>query len=121
MIIGLGHDIIEIDRVRKACEKRAFLTLTFTEKEIRQADEKKVRLAGDFSVKEALVKAFGTGFRGNIRPVDIEVLRDEVGAPYVNLYGGAKEMYDKLGVTNVYVTISNTKELASGVVILEKE
>lgn len=121
MIIGLGHDIIEIDRVRMACRKQAFLTLTFTEEEIRQSDEKCVRLAGDFSVKEALVKAFGTGFRGNIKPIDIEVLRNDFGAPYVKLYGGAKEMYNNLGATNIYVTISNTKELASSVVILEKE
>ena len=118
MIIGIGNDIIEIDRVRKACEKKTFLTRCFSAREIECFKDKPLSLAGNYAVKEAVVKAFGTGFSG-INPNEIEVLRNEAGAPYVVLYGNALEMYNKLGVKHIYVTISNLKSIASGVVILE--
>ena len=92
MIIGIGNDIIEIDRVRKACEKQTFLTRCFSAREIECFKDKPLSLAGNYAVKEAVVKAFGTGFRG-INPNEIEV--------------------------HIYVTISNLKSIASGVVILE--
>lgn len=118
MIIGIGNDLIEIERVRKACEKEAFLTRYFTKREIDMCGGRYLSLAGNFAVKEAVSKGFGTGFRGfEVR--DIEVLRNELGQPYVNLYGGAKELADRLGVVKIHVSISNIKAYAEAVVILE--
>ena len=90
MILGVGTDLVEIDRMRKACEKEYFVSRTFTEAESRQAGGSASKLAGSFAVKEAVAKVFGTGFR-TFMPGDIEVLRDELGKPYVMLYGKAEE------------------------------
>lgn len=51
MIVGIGTDLIEIERIKKACEKEAFLVRVYTEEERRQAGGKVSRLAGDFAVK----------------------------------------------------------------------
>ena len=84
MLIGVGCDLIEIERVKKACEKEAFLTRIYTERERRQAKGDPRVLAGTFAVKEAVAKVFGTGFR-DFMPVHVEVLRDPLGKPYVCL------------------------------------
>ena len=118
MIIGIGNDMIEIERVRKACSKATFLTRYFTIKEIDSLGKKITSLAGNFCVKESVAKAFGTGFR-EFSLIDIEVLRDELGKPYVNLYGKAKVLAVGLGIKKIHVSISNLKELAQAMVVLE--
>lgn len=120
MIVGIGTDLVEIARVEKACEKQAFLSHIYTEEECRQAGKNISRLAGNFAVKEAVAKAFGTGFR-TFLPGDIEVLRDESGKPYVNLYGGARKMAESLEVYQIHVSISNTKEYAAAYVVAERK
>ena len=111
MITGIGTDLIEIERMKKACGKEAFLSRVYTEEERRQAGGNITRLAGNFAVKEAVAKVFGTGFR-TFGPESIEVLRDGLGKPYVNLYGGAKELAHSLGITRIFVSISNTAQYA---------
>ncbi len=118
MIIGVGTDLIEIERVKKACVKEAFLLRAYTEEECRQAGGNAARLAGNFAVKEAVSKVFGTGFR-SFGPREIEVLRDELGKPYVNLYGKAKEQADELGIKRLFVSISNTAQYASAYAVGE--
>ena len=54
MILGVGTDLVEIDRIRKACEKDYFVVRTFTEMESRQAKGSASKLAGSFAVKEAV-------------------------------------------------------------------
>ena len=120
MIIGIGNDLIAVDRVAKACEKEAFLTRTFTAKEIEAFRNKPQSLAGNFAVKEAISKCFGTGFRG-FELTDIEVLRKENGRPYVNLYNGAKYIFNTLNASNVFVSISNTEEFAMATAVLESK
>lgn len=119
MIIGIGNDLIEIKRVEKACRNQAFLTRYFSAREIEQAGGKAEKLAGDFAVKEAVAKAFGTGFRG-FMPGDIQVLRDELGKPYVELSDTAKEAVAAYGRVNIFVTISNVKEYATACAVIEK-
>lgn len=118
MIFGIGTDLVEIERIKKACEKQAFLSRTYTEEECRQAGDNITRLAGNFAVKEAVAKAFGTGFR-RFWPGDIEVLRDELGKPYVNLHGGARTAAEELGIVKIHASISNTKEYAVAYVVAE--
>ncbi len=120
MILGIGTDMIEIARIRKACEKEAFLTRTFTEQECRQADGNASMLAGNFAIKEAVAKSFGTGFR-TFMPGDIEVLRDPLGKPYVILYGGAKKAAERMGMSVIHASITNTAEYALGFVVGEGE
>ncbi len=120
MILGVGTDLTEIGRIRRACGRGAFMERTFTEEERRQAGGSASRLAGDFAVKEAVAKALGTGFR-SFWTRDIEVLRDELGKPYVRLYGGAMERAEAMGVERIEVSISNTKELAVAFAVAEGE
>ena len=68
--------------------------------------------------KEAVAKALGTGFRA-FMPIDIEVARDELGKPYVNLYRGAKALAHELGVERIEVSISNTAEHAMAFAVAE--
>lgn len=118
MIIGIGNDLIEKSRVKKACEKDAFLSYVFTEHERELILKKPDRAAGNWAVKEAVAKAMGTGFLGfKIR--EIEVLRDELGKPYVNLYGNAKLKQEELGIKAFFVSISDTKEYVSAVAVAE--
>ena len=118
MIIGVGTDLIEIERVGKACEKQAFLSRVYTEEECRKFGGNAAKLAGNFAVKEAVAKALGTGFRAFL-PGDIEVLRDDKGKPFVNLLGGARDMAKELGIQTIHVSITNTKEYATAVAVAE--
>lgn len=118
MIVGIGTDMIEIARVGKACQKQSFLTRMYTAEECRQAGGSISRLAGNFAVKEAVSKALGTGFRG-FGPRDIEVLRDELGKPFVRIYNGAEARARQLGITWFHVSITNTKEYAAAFAVAE--
>ena len=117
MILGIGCDLLEILRLEKLVQKN-YGDRIFTEEERRQSGGKLSRLAGDFSVKEAVSKCFGTGVR-NFSLLDIEVLRDELGKPYVKLYGGAEEIFREMGGKTIHVSISNTKALVMAYAVLE--
>lgn len=118
MILGVGTDLIEMRRIEKACGNKAFLMRYFTVKERKFIQDRPVKAAGNFAVKEAVAKVLGTGFSG-FYPADIEVLRDPLGKPYVVLYGKAKEIADRIGITRIHVSITNTKEYASAYAIGE--
>lgn len=120
MIKGIGMDMVEVSRIEKACGKEHFLNRVFTAEEVIRFRKFPVKLAGNFAVKEAVAKVLGTGFRG-FCPIDVEVLRDDLGKPYVNLYGSARELQEKLGITSVFVTITNEKEYACAVAVAEGE
>lgn len=118
MILGVGTDLIEIERIRKACENERFFLKIFTEKERKQAAGNIKILAGNFAVKESVAKVFGIGFRG-FMPANIEVLRDGLGKPYVILSGGALKRYDSMKMTDIHVTITNSKEYVSAFAVGE--
>lgn len=119
MIFGIGTDLIEVNRVEKACEKQSFLNRIFTKAEQELIAGNAQRAAGNFAAKEALVKAFGTGF-GKIAPIEIEVLREPSGKPYTVLYGEAKAFQSAHGIVAIHVSISNTKEYATAYVVAEQ-
>lgn len=118
MIIGIGLDLIEVDRVIKACEKESFLHRCYTVEEIKLFQKDIHKSAGNFAVKEAVAKMLGTGFNG-LSLLDIEVLRNDFGKPYVNLYGRAKELAQMQGINKIHISITNTKEYANAVAIGE--
>jgi holo-[acyl-carrier protein] synthase len=120
MIAGIGMDMIEIERVKKACEKERFLTKCFTEAERALIEKDKKKAADNFAVKEAVAKALGTGFY-QMLPTEIECLRDGLGKPYITLYGGAKDRAEKLLIERWYVTITNSRELSAAFVVAETD
>ena len=121
MIIGIGTDIIEIDRIEKVIMRTSsFIKRSFTSNEIEYFKLKGLKgnvIAGNFAAKEAISKAIGTGFRG-FGLQDIEVLRDELGKPVVNL---SHKIYKVLDIKefNLYVSISHSKENAIAYAVME--
>lgn len=123
-IVGIGIDAVEVNRIRKAVNKKGkFLERVFSVREIKLSQRGKFRfeeLAGRFAVKEAVFKAIKTGWRRGVTFKDVIVLNESSGAPYVNLTGKALEIATALGVKDIIVSISHTKELAIGMAILVK-
>lgn len=118
MILGIGIDMTEIERIEKACEKQAFFLRIYTPVEQELYGGKPASLAARFAVKEAVVKAFGTGFR-DIAPAEIETVSDELGKPVVRLYGEAAKKSEEMGCKQIHVSITHTKTTAAAMVVLE--
>ena len=122
MIIGIGTDIIEISRIKDASATLSFLNKCFTPEELEYYNDGPIKdpaaLAGRFAAKEAIAKAMGTGIRG-FSPADIEILADERGKPYVNLYSGALVVFKKLNASAVHLTISHCKNYAVAFAVIE--
>jgi holo-[acyl-carrier protein] synthase len=121
MIIGIGTDIIEINRIEKVIMRTSsFIEKSFTSNEIEYFKFKGLKsnvIAGNFAAKEAISKALGMGFRG-FGLQDIEVLRDELGKPVVNL---SDKIYKLLDIKefNMHVSISHSKENSIAYVVME--
>ena len=118
MIYGIGVDTIEISRISKACMNDTFIRKIYTEREISSAKGNFAYLAGNFAAKEAVSKAFGTGFVGML-PIEIEILREESGKPYVALSGGALNIYDEIKAVGIHISITDTKEIATAYAVIE--
>lgn len=124
MIIGLGIDLEEVERVQGAIERQGerFLKRIYTAKErayCEQFKDKYERFAGRFAVKEAAMKALGTGWSRGVRWVDIEVVRMPGRRPVLELKGEARRIADKLGVKNIAISITHTPKQAWAQVIFE--
>lgn len=125
MRVFCGTDIVEISRMlRNIAPKEdgslsAFITRCFTEKEIEYCSSKKLDIkkaesyAGRYAAKEACSKALGTGvMTEGIGFLDIEILTDDRGAPYLVLHGNANERANALGVISKSISISHDGEYA---------
>lgn len=124
MIVGMGIDIAEVKRIGSVIEsqKERFLRRVFTLDEVAYCEQFKnryERYAGRFAVKEAAMKALGTGWSRGVRWVDLEVVRERSGRPTLALKGEAKKIADALGVKNIAVSITHTAEQAIAQVIFE--
>ncbi len=120
MITGIGNDIIEVSRIKKAIEKSEnFKKRVFTENEINYIERKRDKYpsyAGRFAAKEAFSKAIGTGVRG-FNLTDIEIINDESGRPIFFLKG---QLHEKYGSSKFHLSISHTREYAVATVVVEK-
>ena len=117
-MLSTGVDIIEIPRVRLVFEKygQRFLDRVFTAGEIAYCRGRTSNLAARFAAKEAAMKALGTGVRG-VAWKDIEVVRQESGAPSIQLHGRAKNRAEHLGVQEMALSLSHSREYAVASVI----
>ncbi len=115
MIVGLGVDIVEIDRWEAAARRRGgLLARLFTAAERAAAPGARGRsqyFAGRFAAKEAVLKALGTGLRGG-RWQDVEIVRDALGRPVARLHGAMAQRARRLGVAEVVVSISHARRYA---------
>ncbi|HHY71431.1 MAG TPA: holo-ACP synthase [Thermoanaerobacterales bacterium] len=110
----IGVDIVEINRIKKACHRKSFENRFFTLRELEGIRGKKnyyTHLAGKYAAKEAVVKAIGTGFR-NMKWKDVEILNQSSGKPIAVLSGKARGIFESKNFGNILVTISHSKEYA---------
>jgi holo-[acyl-carrier protein] synthase len=124
VIVGLGLDIAEIDRIEAAITRHGapFIERLFTPGEVSYCESYKnryERYAARFAVKEAAMKALGTGWRHGVRWRDIEVTREQGGKPGLRLEGVARAFADRLGVKQISVSITHSGNLALAEVIFE--
>ena len=121
MIVGIGNDIIEIERIEKAISKEGFKNKVYTQKELENIEKRGDRVetyAGIFSAKEAISKAIGTGVR-EFSLTDLEILNDDLGKPYVAVSEKLDEIIkDKKEDYQIEISISHSKKYATAVAIV---
>ncbi|MHB9299194.1 holo-ACP synthase [Fusobacterium polymorphum] len=121
MIVGIGNDIIEIERIEKAISKEGFKNKIYTQRELENIEKRGNRTetyAGIFSAKEAISKAIGTGVR-EFSLTDLEILNDDLGKPYVVV----SEKLDKILKTKkedyqIEISISHSRKYATAMAII---
>jgi len=125
VIVGLGLDIAEIDRIAEAITRHgpAILERLYTPAEVAYCESHKNRFeryAARFAAKEAAMKALGTGWKRGVRWRDIEVSNAPGGKPTLRLEGVARTIADWLGVRNISLSITHSGNIALAEVIFEK-
>ena len=129
MIIGIGSDLCNIDRIQNSLDRfgERFLNRVFTDVERAKAEKRPFTRAGTyakrFAAKEAYSKAVGTGFKRGVYMKDIGVANLPSGAPTLVLTGGAKERLDALTppghAARIHLTMTDDHPFAMAVVVIE--
>ena len=118
----IGIDMTTVSRIEKSCRKETFRRHAFTQAELdlffNRPKPKFASLAANFAAKEAFSKALGTGVR-HFNLNEVEILRDDLGAPYFNFYGKVAEIVAAGGYT-AQVSLSHEGDSAIAMVLLEK-
>ncbi|WP_418844229.1 holo-ACP synthase [Phascolarctobacterium succinatutens] len=122
MIVGIGCDIIEIERIARAIKSESFIRRVFTAEEAaycqRRGQQAAASFAARFAAKEAVLKALGTGLReGSLQ--EIAVANDALGKPLVQLSGHFAMLAKQLGVKNIQISLSHSRDFAVAYVIME--
>ena len=122
MIIGIGIDLVKIDRIDKAGKNHSgFLERVFSEREREYCARQKFpaqHYAGRFAAKEAVLKAIGTGWSTGVKWTDMEVLHGDGGGPVVNISGRVKDLMDLKGVKQIFLSYSHDEGYAVAHVVL---
>jgi len=121
MILGVGIDLCEVDRMEKALADGAFLRRFFTPEEgayiLSRGKGAAQSMAGHFAAKEALLKAMGIGITVPLK--DIAVTHGEHGAPGFILTGAALARFTEMGGQKSHLSITHTDTTAAAVAIVE--
>ncbi len=117
-IIGIGTDITECLRIAQMIERHGelFINRVYTSQEISYCQQRALatqHFTGRWAAKEAIFKAMGTGWRRGITWRDIEICNEASGRPTVAVRGGAKEVVEGLGITELLVSISHCRSHAT--------
>ena len=120
MIIGIGTDLVELDRFRATLQRTpAIVDRLFTVDEQDYATRRRdptERFAARFAAKEAVLKALGLGL-GALAFRDIEVVRAESGAPALRLHGDAADLAAERGVRRWLLTMTHTERVAQAIAV----
>ena len=125
MIVGIGLDLVKIDRIRQIAERwqARFLDRLYTQAERRDCMKKAApyaSLAGRFAANEAVLKALGTGWSDGISWHDIQVLNDRFGRPRATVSGRLRTLMKRAGVTGIHVSLSHDTDYAVAEAVLTK-
>ena len=125
-IITHGIDLVDFPRIEDMIQRHGerFIDRVFTAAEQAYADKNKNRVekyAGRFAAKEAVLKLLGTGWRGKIAWTEIEVINNKAGQPQVTLSGEVRKIADKLGITQISISITHTANFAIASAIAMKK
>ena len=117
-IIGIGTDIVEVLRIAQMIERHGelFLNRVYTPREIEYCSARRAatqHYAGRWAAKEAILKAFGTGWARGIQWRDMEIRNDGAGKPTVALGGGARDICEQLGIGDMMISISHCRSHAT--------
>jgi len=123
-VIGIGIDLVQVSRVDELLRRwgTRFLEKVFTEAEQQEGLERAApprHFAARFAVKEALLKALGTGMRAELRWKDMETRCGALGKPVLHLSGGVLTRAEGLGVGEALVSISHDGDYAIAQVLLQ--
>ena len=126
MIIGVGVDLIEVERVENSLRKfpRRFERKVFTETERAYCGRRAVpgrHFAARFAAKEAFLKAIGTGKSQGIAWTDVGIVNQPSGKPELQVTGRARDICNEQGATRMHVSLSHNREHAMAVVVLEND
>ena len=124
MILGVGIDLVEIDRFKSALRRHGdrLLKKVFTDSERVYCEAQMNRLAhyaARFAGKEAVLKALGTGWRGGIKWTDVDIYHDKLGKAEVKLSGVAAKVAEEKGVKRVLITLSHSDRYANAFSVVE--
>jgi holo-[acyl-carrier protein] synthase len=121
MIVGIGTDIVDVRRIQRSLTR---FGERFTDKVLCAGERRSLTgsrlaayLARQFSAKEAVSKALGTGMRSGVHFRNIEIDRKESGAPQVRLTGEAKSRAEALGISDIHISMSDERDYAIAYVI----
>ena len=124
MILGVGIDMIELDRVMEKIDKNnGFKEKVFSENEIAFCESKtnqKENYAARFAAKEAFLKATGLGLMLGNQLSDIEVVNDDRGKPSISLKGEFKIKSIENNWNKIHLSLSHLQNIACAVVIIEQ-
>ena len=117
-IVGIGTDIVECLRIKRMIERHGelFLTRVYTEREVLYCQARKhstEHFAGRWAAKEAIMKCLGTGWQRGLSWTDFEVRNDPDGKPHVLTCGAAKDLIQRLRISDVLITISHCRAYAT--------
>jgi holo-[acyl-carrier protein] synthase len=122
MILGIGIDITDINKLEESIQSTAFQRRVFTPDELKAVEgfkNKAEHLAGKFAAKEAFMKAIGVGMGQGVWFAQIEVLNEESGQPLIHAAGDAAARLQQCGAKQIHLSISHSAGAAVAVVILE--
>ena len=122
MILGIGIDMIEVQRVADKMGKTGFAELVFSAREIAYCETKANKFehyAARFAAKEAFFKALGTGWTNGTAFNEVEIIGDDEGKPEVYLLGKTAETVEAMKTGKILVSLSHLKPMASAVIIIE--
>ena len=125
MIVGIGTDIVEVDRIRDSLKKfgEKFIDriLLPAEREYCLSHTAPApNIAARFAAKEAIAKAFGTGIGESLCWHDMEITREDSGKPLAQLHGQAQTLLEKTGANHLHITLSHTSQYATATAVLER-